>query len=73
MSILTQIKHFLLDFIYGKQYVSVRACEGMIYVVAYHDHELKRMKMTGLAIDVDIGGKYDDMMADVWVKITGVK
>lgn len=70
---LTNLKSRLRDLLYGGDYVSIRCSRGCIYCVLYQDHKLEKFKMSNLLIDVDISGMYNQTMADVWIKINGLK
>jgi hypothetical protein len=67
------LKHLLMDLIYGKEYFVLKAGNGVIYCFSYANHRVERCIMRGMAINVDIGGEYGELMADVSIKVTGVK
>jgi hypothetical protein len=71
--ILTAIKCWVYDLFYGKDYFAVKCHGGKIICTTYQDRKLEVIKMHGLAITIDVDGKYDQMMADVWIKINGLK
>jgi len=73
MFILTRIKCWIYNTIYGRDYFSVKCHGGKITCVTYQENKLEVIKMHGLIISIDIDGNYDQMMADVWIKINGLK